>query len=199
MSVSHYVPLALFVLSATLSPGGATTLATASGVQFGVRRSIPLLMGIACALASMALAAACGLGSALLAVPALRLSMQIAGSLYLLWLAWRIARSEPPNAGGAVGRPVGFVSAIWMLWHNPKAWAMTTSAAVSFATLADSPLVSGIVLGSAFGIGALLSLWLWCLGGAWLARWLRTPKQWRAVQTSLGLLVAVSIVPLWFE
>jgi threonine/homoserine/homoserine lactone efflux protein len=197
MSIVRYLPLVLFVVSATLSPGGATTLATASGVQFGVRRSVPLLAGIAIGLASMAVAAAAGLGSALLALPTLRLAMRAAGSLYLVWLAWRIARSEPPHAGRSVGRPVGFAAAVWMLWHNPKAWAMTASAAASFAMLSDSPWRLGAVLGAAFGAGALLSLSLWCLGGSLLARRLSTPAQWRIVQTALGLLVAGSILPLW--
>ena len=46
--------LIVFVIVATITPGGATTLATASGTQFGFRRSVPLLGGIALGLASLA-------------------------------------------------------------------------------------------------------------------------------------------------
>jgi hypothetical protein len=47
------VSLVTFAVVATISPGGATTLATASGVYFGVARSIPLLTGIALGLSTL--------------------------------------------------------------------------------------------------------------------------------------------------
>ena len=90
-------PLVLFAVVSTVSPGGATTLATASGSQFGFRRSIPLMVGIAVGLASLAAGASAGLAGLLLAAPGLLLVMKAAGSAYLLWLAWKVARSGPPN------------------------------------------------------------------------------------------------------
>ncbi|MCA3917522.1 MAG: LysE family translocator, partial [Burkholderia sp.] len=67
MPLHDYLPLMLFVIVSTVTPGGATTLATASGAHFGYRRSLPMMAGIAAGLASMAAAAAAGLGSMLLA------------------------------------------------------------------------------------------------------------------------------------
>ncbi len=61
MAPDTILPLILFVVVSTITPGGATTLATASGAQFGFRRSMPLMVGIAFGLASLAAAvsAAC--------------------------------------------------------------------------------------------------------------------------------------------
>ena len=80
----------LFVVVATVTPGGATTLATASGAQFGLRRSMPLLSGMAVGLATLAGAAASGMSALLQTLPVLELAMKLAGSSYLLWLACRI-------------------------------------------------------------------------------------------------------------
>ena len=88
------VPLFIFVAVATASPGGATTLAAASGVQFGFRRSIPLIAGISCGLASLAIAAALGLATILLAVPMLQAFVKGIGTAYLLWLAWKIGSKD---------------------------------------------------------------------------------------------------------
>ena len=96
MIMDSFGPLALFAFVATVTPGGATTLATASGARFGLRRSLPLISGIAIGLASLAAAASAGLGGLLLAAPAMRDLLKIAGSVYLLWLALKIARSGPP-------------------------------------------------------------------------------------------------------
>ena len=96
MRPAEFLPLVLFVVVTTITPGGATTLATASGAHFGYRRSIPLMAGIAFGLASMAASAAAGLGGVLLELLSLQLSMKTVGSLYLVWLAWKIGRSGPP-------------------------------------------------------------------------------------------------------
>ncbi|RUT99352.1 LysE family translocator, partial [Mesorhizobium sp. M7A.T.Ca.TU.009.02.1.1] len=52
------LPLILFAIVATTTPGIATTLSTASGAQFGFRRSVPLLVGSAAGLATVTGAAA---------------------------------------------------------------------------------------------------------------------------------------------
>ena len=193
------LPLVLFVVVSTITPGGATTLATASGAQFGFRRSVPLMAGITVGLASLAATAAAGLAGLLLAAPSLQAAMRLAGSAYLLWLAWKIARSGPPRLRADVGAPTSFLGGACLLWLNPKGWAMALGAAASFAALASGPLQLAVLLGSAFGLAAALSLSLWCIAGLLLARLLRTERQWQALNTVLGLLLAVSIVPMWWE
>ncbi len=199
MVPDRILPLVLFVVVATITPGGATTLATASGARFGFRRSVPLMAGIAIGLASLAAAAAAGLGSLLLAAPSLQTTMRLAGSAYLLWLAWKVARSAPPDLKADMGTPTGLLGGACLLWLNPKGWAMALGAAASFAVLASNPLLLALLLGSAFGLAAALSLSLWCLAGLLLARLLRTNRQWRMLNAALGVLLVVSIVPMWLE
>lgn len=199
MSPEALVPLLLFALASTVSPGGATTLATASGANFGLRRSVPLLAGFAAGLASMAALAAAGLAGVLLAVPSLQLAMKAVGSAYLLWLAWQTARQGAPGAGRAgAAEPTTFAGGVGLLWVNPKGWAMTLGAAASFAGLADGPARLALLLGATFGLCAVLSLSLWCVAGLLLARLLRTEAQWRALNLALGALLAASVVPIWF-
>ena len=197
MALQTLTPLLLFVLVSTISPGGATTLATASGANFGFRRSIPLITGIAAGLASMAASAAAGLAGLVLALPTLQMTMKTVGSLYLLWLAWQIAGRGAPHLATVVARPASFVAGVWMLWHNPKGWAMTVGAAASFAALANGPVRLGLLLGIVFGLSAALSLSLWCAAGLLLSRVLRTQAQWRTLNVTLGVLLAASVVPIW--
>jgi threonine/homoserine/homoserine lactone efflux protein len=123
--------------------------------------------------------------------------MRLVGSAYLLWLAWKIGRSGPPTIKTELARPTSFLGGACLLWLNPKGWAMALGAAASFALLADSPLRLALLLGTAFGIAAATSLSLWCLAGLILARVLRTERQWRLVNAALGLLLALSILPMW--
>lgn len=192
-----FLPLVTFAAVATGTPGGATALATASGARFGFRRSLPLILGIALGLSSLAAAAAIGLAGLLLAVPGLATIMRAAGTAYLLWLAWLIGTSGSPRAVDGTGTPTGLIGGACLLWLNPKGWATALGAAASFSTLAEGPLQLAALLGSVLGIAAASSMALWCLGGMVLARLLRTERQWRAINALLGLLLAASILPMW--
>ena len=191
------LPLILFAFVATATPGIATTLSTASGAQFGFRRSVPLMAGSAAGLATVTGAAAAGLAGLLLAMPSLQLAMKIAGSLYLVWLAFKIGRAGPPNLDVTMARPNSFFGGAGIQWMNPQGWAMGLGAAASFAALADGPLQLALLLGAVFGLAAALSLSLWCVAGTLLARLLRTERQWRALNIVLGLLLAASILQMW--
>ncbi|WP_042259211.1 LysE family translocator [Paraburkholderia heleia] len=195
--MTSILPLLLFVVIATVTPGGATTLATASGARFGFARSIPLMLGIAMGLALLAAVAGLGLGGLLLALPALQTAVKAVGSAYLLWLAWRIAHSGPPNAGHGPAHPITLVNGFLLLWLNPKSWAMTVGAAASFALLASSPNRLALLLGAAFGVAACVSLALWCALGVLLARLFRTPRHWRILNLAMGVLLAASVIPAW--
>lgn len=194
----EYLPLFTFVAVSTITPGGATTLAAASGTHFGLRGSVPLISGQSAGLAAMAASAAAGLAGVLLALPSLQLAMRTVGSVYLLWLAWKIGTSGAPRLAADIAAPTRFLEGVWLLWSNPKAWATTLSAAASFAPLANSPLQLAVLLGLAFGVAATLSLSLWCAAGLLLARLLRTDMQWRILNTILAALLATSIPPMWF-
>lgn len=93
MSLEAVLPLFIFALVSSITPGGATTMSAASGANFGFRRSIPLMAGIAAGLASMAAAAALGLAGVLIAMPSLQIVLKAGGSAYLLWLAWKVGRA----------------------------------------------------------------------------------------------------------
>lgn len=199
MRIEPLIPLILFALVATATPGAATTIATASGAQFGFRRSIPVMLGSACGLAALGLTSGAGLAGLLLAVPTVQGAMKLAGSAYLIWLGWKISRSGAPRPLTEQARPIRFMGGASLLWLNPKGWAMTLSAAASFAALAGGPGQLGLLLGVTFGLAALGSLFLWCVAGLLLRRLLQSERQWRVLNIMLGLLLVASIIPMWLE
>jgi threonine/homoserine/homoserine lactone efflux protein len=191
------LPLFLFVAASTFSPGGATSLATASGARFGLGRSLPLIAGIAVSLAFVAAITAFGLVNLISQQPRLELAVKLLGSAYLLWLAWRIARSGAPTSSAPLGQPLGLVKTIPLLLLNPKSWAMTVSAAAAFTPVASSPGALAMLLGVSFGIAASVSLTLWCALGVLLARLLRTDRHWLWFNLLMAALLVLSIVPTW--
>jgi threonine/homoserine/homoserine lactone efflux protein len=63
--------------------------------------------------------------------------MRVAGSLYMLWLALRIALAKPIGQVEPGGRPIGFLAAAGFQWVNPKAWVMALSALSTYAGIVD--------------------------------------------------------------
>jgi len=194
-----YAAFLIFVAVATVSPGGATTLATASGMRYGVRRSVPYILGIGVGLGSMAVASMLGLAALLLAMPTLELAVRAAGSAYLLYLAWKIATSGPPSGGADASRPVSLLGAVGLTWYNPKAWAITMGASSSFAHLVSWPPGQVALMGVTFLAFATTSMTLWCATGHALGRVLKSERQWLVLNLTMGLLLAASIIPMWLE
>jgi len=190
----------LFVAVTTLSPGGATALATSSGMRHGVRGSLPLILGMMSGMVTITAASAFGLGNLFLAYPSFRLGLAALGTAYFLWLAWKIGGSGAPALDEDRAKPpIGFAAGVLLLWLNPKAWTMALGAAASFGGLADNPVRLALILSGTFAVCGTGSLILWAFGGAELARRLTSPFQWRVLNLVLAALLLVSILPVWAD
>lgn len=199
MAFTDTISLLAFVLVATISPGGATALATASGASFGYRRSLGLLAGIALGLGTMAAFAALGLSRILAVFPQAQIFMKIVGTAYLLWLALKLVRQAAPGASTQPAQPRGIATGIWLVWQNPKGWAMTTSASAAYVGLVSGPALLAVALGVCFSVMAAISLSIWCFAGQAIGKTLKTQAQWRMLNGGLAALLVLSIVPLWRE
>jgi len=85
--VSWEVFLALLAFSfvASATPGPNTLMLLASGVNFGLARTVPHIVGIAFGFGSLLLATGFGLGQLLQASPTLHFVMKVVSALYLIW------------------------------------------------------------------------------------------------------------------
>ena len=195
--VATTAPLIVFAFAAAITPGGATALAMTSGVRFGFRRSLQLLTAIVIGMATLGAASSLGLASLVHAAPALELAVRAAGTIYLLWLSFSIARSGPPESDTGMSQPLGLLAGILLLWLNPKAWAVTVGAAATFGGVGYEPAERAILLATAFGTAAAVSMAVWCTTGVLLAKLLRTPRHWKVVNFALATLLAATVIQMW--
>jgi threonine/homoserine/homoserine lactone efflux protein len=190
--------MVVLAVATTFTPGPSTLLAAASGASFGVRRTIPLIAGVAVALASLMAAAAAGLMVVVQAVPSIHIVVRVLGSAYLLWLCWRISRISPESGGpNMLASPLGFGAGMTVLLANPKAWSMAIAASAAYSELVPGAMLLAVVLGTVFAVAAMLATLFWCAGGVVLGNRLRGARQWKTVNLILSGLTAASIIPLW--
>jgi hypothetical protein len=98
-----------------------------SGVKYGFGRTLPHLVGVILGFALMIAVVGFGLDVIFKRFPIVLPIMRVAGSLYMLWLALKIALAKPIGQVEQGGRPIGFFAAAGFQWVNPKAWAMALS------------------------------------------------------------------------
>lgn len=120
-----------YIVVMSITPGPNNLMVTASGVNFGFRRTLPHLLGISCGTAVQLFLTANLMAWILVWLEAVRLPLAILGCAYLLWLSWRLLKSGSPEQK-EVTRPFSFVQAALFQWINPKAWVMVLNAAILF-------------------------------------------------------------------
>ncbi|HWK79480.1 MAG TPA: LysE family translocator [Thermomicrobiales bacterium] len=198
----NVLSLVLFAVAMTVSPGSNNVLLASSGVQVGMRRSVTLGLGIVVGIVVLLSVAALGLGTLVHEHPSLRTAMQAIGSAYLVWLGWKIAQAGAPDLSHAGrGSRKGFLAGFINTMLNPKGWTMALSAAAGYTALAPSAPRLALVLSLVF-IAVFVPNWvLWTGGGQAIGRSVQGDdhRRWVVVNRILGLLVVVSIVPMWLE
>lgn len=143
--------LVTFAFVTSITPGPNNLMLLASGLNFGVRRTVPHMLGIGIGFTAMVLAVGLGLSGVFRAAPLLYGALKWVGAAYMLWLAWRIAHSGPVGAGAeARGQPMSFLAAAAFQWVNPKAWVMAVTANATYAAAGS---ITGVaIVAGVFGL-----------------------------------------------
>ena len=195
MSQDTLLALVSFAFVMSFTPGPNNILLTTSGVNFGFVRSIPHILGVK--FGFVALLAACGLGLGLLfaTYPAAQTALKVAGALYMLWLAWKVANANSAAGTAAGPRPISFFQAAVFQWVNPKGIVAAVSAIALFVR-PDTVLTDFLLLIFIFGLFTILATCTWTAFGAGLSTWLRDPRHARVFNVAMALLLVASIVPM---
>ena len=185
-----------FAFVSSVTPGPNNVMLWASGATFGVRRTTRHVVGTALGIGAMALAVAAGLGTLITTVPMLGTAMKVAGSAYLLYLAWQIARSGALQAA-TVSRPLGVVEAASFQLVNPKAWVFALGAITTFRP-AGLPIATGsLLVAAAMMLVIVPTAELWAAGGGALNGLLSGARTHRFVSLALAAIVAATVVWVW--
>ncbi len=193
-----FFALLMFCVVAGVTPGPNNMMLMASGVNFGVRRTLPHLAGVVLGFSVMVALVGLGLDAIFRLAPWALPLMRWAGAAYLAWLAWRIATSGAAKEGAAAGRPLGLLGAAAFQWINPKGWVMAVSALTAFAVSANYT-TSVIVVALTCLFVSVPCSGVWVLFGAGMRRILADPRRARPFNWTMGALLIASIAPTFWE
>ena len=197
MNPSLFAGLAGFAFVSSITPGPNNLMLMASGTNFGFRRTLPHMLGVAGGFTLMVFLVGLGLAAALQRYPMGFAAMQAASVAYLLYLAWRIAVSTKPVGPNAarVARPMSLVQAALFQWVNPKAWSMALTAIAVYCG-ADRGVAAIGLVALVFGVINLPVVGLWAFVGSRLVAFLADPGRLRLFNRVAALLLVATIYPV---
>ncbi|NMH63688.1 LysE family translocator [Shewanella salipaludis] len=185
---------ALFCATMTMTPGPNNILLASSGANFGIRRSVPHVLGIRLGSTSLHLAILLGLGALFEAWPLLHQLLKYGSVAYLLYLVIKIV-TLPVAASGAPedASPMSLREAALFQWVNPKSW-MTTITLCSAFTLGGDGYWASAVLGLlVFNLIGFPAGFTWVMIGAAISKKLNTVRRRRHFNWFMASLLMVSI------
>lgn len=185
ISIPGLIALLLSAAALMASPGPTTLSVTAISAAYGLRRSLSYVIGINLGTIAVLLAMALGASALLLSLPQLALPITIAASLYILYLAFRIATAPPLSDQRDQPAP-GWFAGLVLGIANPKAYlaigaVYAKAKLVPAHALADAGLKCLILSLAIIAIHAL-----WALAGSVLTGFLRDPRTSRRINVALA-------------
>lgn len=190
--------LVFFAFATSITPGPNNIMIMSSGVNYGVKKSLAHLAGIQTGFLLMLVAVGLGAGVLLQQQPMLHQWIKFIGSAYLLYLAWKIATTEPAQINTGNSKPLSFVQGLLFQWVNAKSWVMITGAIAAFTSLQGVYWQQLAMIALVFLLVGLPCTGSWLLFGAGLKRLLTAPQQRRWFNRTMGTLLALSVLPpLW--
>ncbi|PHQ82631.1 MAG: hypothetical protein COB65_08750 [Thalassobium sp.] len=187
--------LIVFAVVSSITPGPNNLMLMASGANFGLRRTIPHMLGISLGHGFMGFLLGIGLIAVFRAYPVIKQSMLVICSLYLAYLAWKIANAAAPKDAQADGKPLTFLQAAAFQWVNPKAVYMAITAQTYYAP-GESGWRGALVVAVVFALVNLPSVSIWAWGGTQVRRWLATPSRLRAFNWTMAAALMATLIPI---
>lgn len=191
-----YPALILFTLASSITPGPNNTLILASGVNHGVKKSLPHFLGICVGFPLMVIAVGLGAGTLFKQFPAVQIGLKIIGVCYLLYLAFKVATAPTNRMESENKKPFTFFQAALFQWVNPKAWIMAIGSVVTFSSVSGNYLVEVIFIAMNFVLFGAPCTGLWLLFGASLKNLLSNPVRLRIFNAVMAILLVMSLAPV---
>ena len=192
MSLS--LSMAAFALAASISPGPVNIVALGAGARHGLRPAMRHVTGATLGFILLLVLIGLGLHEVLRHWPGLAVALHWAGVLFLLYMAWKLARDNGALGEGRDTHAPSLLRGAAMQWLNPKAWLACVAGIGAFVGQGETALLGQFSL--IYLVICYLSLGCWALAGSLIRSYLDNPRRLRLFNRSLAALLVLSALYL---
>ncbi|MDC1125876.1 LysE family translocator [Candidatus Pelagibacter sp.] len=167
--------LSLFMFVTSCSPGPNNVVASHSGFNHGIKKSIPLMLGVIFGFTTMLAIVNFGLINIFNIYPMIQKILIVTGTIFLIYLAYKISFSKSPDNKNDL-KPVNFTETFLYQFLNPKGVIV---AVIAVSTYTESGInfinYSLWMLGIAF-LFAIISIIFWTFLGKFMRKFATNEK-----------------------
>ena len=163
------ISLCLFMFVTSCSPGPNNIVASYSGFNFGVLKTIPHMCGVIFGFTTLVTIMNFGLVNIFQKYPIIQEILKYTGTLFLIYLAYKISFSKT-SSDGEKKNPVKFIETFFFQFINPKSVIVSVIMVSTYVDRGNDFLFYSFwVIGVAF-VFAIISINFWTLVGKFLRR-----------------------------
>ena len=192
------IPLIFFSIAAAFTPGPNNIIGSYSGFNFGIKKSIPLILGVTLGYTILISLAAGGLNIVFNAFPILKTIIKIIGSIFLIYLAYKISFQNQIQEKN-IKNPVKFFDTFIFQFINPKGVFAAITSISLFVELGENYIFHSLVVITVSFFCAVTSITSWCLLGKFLRRFAENKKFIQRFNYTMSLSLIVCVILIYLK
>ncbi len=188
--------ISLFWFVTAYTPGPNNVVASYSGFNFGVKKTIPHILGVTLGFTSLVIFLSVGLINIFKLFPLIQIVIKYLGTLFLIYLAYKIAFSKTSD-DTTKENPVKFIETFLFQYLNPKGVTVAIIVVSTYVELGENYLnyaTQVILLAFLFSI---TSITLWTLIGKFLRKFATNDKFIKYFNYVMSSLLLLSIITFY--
>jgi len=193
MTIELLAALSMFAFVSSITPGPNNLMLMTSGTNFGFKRTIPHMLGVGLGFTLMVLLVGLGAMQIFDWFPLSYEILKVASIVYLLYLAYKIAKTSEVSQSEDAKKPMTFIQAALFQWVNPKAWTMAVTAISVYAPSKEAFAV--LIVALVFGIINLPCICSWITLGQKIKHVLSNERRLKNFNYAMAALLVLSVMP----
>ena len=184
--------ISLFWFVTAYTPGPNNVVASYSGFNFGITKTIPHILGVTLGFTSLVFFLTIGLINIIKLFPFIQIIIKYLGTLYLIYLAYKIASSTNSDETKKEN-PVKFIETFLFQFLNPKGVIVAIIVVSTYVDLGENHFNYAsqvIILAFLFSI---TSITLWTFVGKFLRKFATNEKFIKYFNYVMSILLLLSI------
>ena len=188
--------ISLFWFVTAYTPGPNNVVASYSGFNFGITKTIPHILGVTFGFTSLVLFLSIGLINVFKLFPIIQIIMRYLGTVFLIYLSYKIAFSGTTN-DTKKENPVKFIETFLFQYLNPKGVTVAIIVVSTYVELGENYInyaTQIVILAFLFSV---TSITLWTFVGKFLRKFATNDKFIKYFNYVMSGLLLLSIITFY--
>ena len=196
--IEYFIPLLILCIVQSGTPGPNNIMLTASGKNFGYIKTIPHMLGVVLGFLSLIIVFGLGLTVIFSKYPIIQFVLRIVGSIYLLYLSYRIY-SSVNTEDLSKSKPITFIESSLFQYVNPKGVMMAITTISIYTDHINFKFISSFNEGMiyiliAFTISNIIAVITWTSVGVFIGQFIKSARGIKIFNALMAFLLVLTII-----